>query len=235
MTSTFPLAPTPQTRRATALAVWAAVILIALKAFALGASGSMSVLASLTESVLALAAALTIHFAVRRGTRPDRAEGGHDQEAIAGLVRSGLMMASAVFVGWAAVRRIFDPGAVGGGVWAVSVMLVALILSLALASYPTGAVRGSTIDRGALLSELGVGAVVLVGLASGAFLNAPGLDAAAGLVLAVWLFWGGATLLRDSRYRLASADVAVHDDPQGSGEPAAVRGGDDVGTSVPPT
>ncbi len=38
--------------------------------------------------------------------------------------------------------------------------------------------------------------MVLIGVASGAFLGAPGLDAAAGIVVAVWLFWGATGMLR---------------------------------------
>jgi ferrous-iron efflux pump FieF len=44
---------------------------------------------------------------------------------------------------------------------------------------------------------------------SGAFLSAPGLDAAAGLIVAVWLFWGALGLLREAADHLL--DRAVSD------------------------
>ncbi len=217
-------------RRATTLAVGAAVILIALKAFALGASGSVAVLASLTESMLVLVAAITAYFAARRGDAPDTQTQRRTREATAGLVQSGLMMASAAFVGWTAIQRIFIPWMVGGGAWALGVMTLALALGVALVWYPSRSIKGPAVDRGPLLTELGVAAVVLIGLVSGAFLNAPGLDAAAGLVLAVWLFWGGASLLKVSRDRLSGIDAAADPPTPDDGDASA-----SVGTSVPPT
>ena len=222
--------PHAPARRATTLAVGAVVILIALKAFALGASGSVAVLASLTESMLVLVTAVTAYFAARRGSAPETPRARRTRDATAGLVQSGLMMASAAFVGWTAIQRIFVPWLVGGGFWALGVMALALALGVALAWYPTRTLKGPAIDRGPLWTELGVAAVVLIGLVSGAFLSAPGLDAAAGLVLAVWLFWGGASLLKTSRDRLSRTDAATDPStPDIDDEPHP------VGTSVPPT
>ena len=66
-----------------------------------------------------------------------------------------------------------------------------------------------------------------IGVVSGAFLAAPGLDAAAGLVVAVWLFWGATGLLREAADHLldrAASDAdriaitaAVLADPRISG------------------
>ncbi|MEC7796229.1 MAG: cation transporter, partial [Pseudomonadota bacterium] len=92
-----PPAPPPSedphlaTRRITRLSVGAALTLIALKAFALGASGSVSILASLTDSVLDLAASLTTFFAVRWAAAPadDDHRYGHGKgEALSALVQA---------------------------------------------------------------------------------------------------------------------------------------------------
>jgi len=53
-------------------------------------------------------------------------------------------------------------------------------------------------DRAHYAADMAAGVVVLIGVASGAFLSAPGLDAAAGLIVAVWLFWGALGLLREA-------------------------------------
>ena len=108
-------------RRITRLSVGVAVLLIALKAFAVGASGSVAVLASLTDSALDLVASLAVFFAVRwAAAPPDEAHRyGHGKaEALAALVQAGLIFASAVFVGWEAIQRIFDPRPVVSGGWA---------------------------------------------------------------------------------------------------------------------
>ena len=76
MTTPTPPAPAPledanlATRRITRLSVGVAVVLIAMKAFALGASGSVSILASLADSALDLAASLATFFAVRWAAAP---------------------------------------------------------------------------------------------------------------------------------------------------------------------
>ena len=61
-------------RQATTLSVAVAVVLIALKAFALGASGSVSILASLADSALDLLGSLGAFFAVRWAAAPPDAE-----------------------------------------------------------------------------------------------------------------------------------------------------------------
>jgi len=203
------------TRRITTLSVAVAVVLIGIKAFAWGASGSVSVLASLADSSLDLLASLTTFFAVRWAAAPPDAEHryGHGKgEALAALVQSGLVFASAAFVAWEAVRRIFDPRPVTAGGWAVGVMLVSLALTLFLVFMQTRALKrtGSLAvagDRAHYAADVGATVVVLIGVASGAWLRAPGLDAAAGLVVAVWLFWGAWGILKEAANHLLDREA----------------------------
>jgi len=207
------------TRRITSLSVGVAVVLIALKAFALGASGSVSILASLTDSALDLAASLATFFAVRWAAAPpdDEHRYGHGKgEAMAALVQAGLIFASAIFIGWEAVQRIFDPRPVGAGGWAVAVILISMVLTGGLvwlqgqALKQTGsmAVAG---DRSHYAADLAASVVVLIGVISGAWLQAPGLDAAAGLVVTVWLFWGAFALLKDASDHLLDRSATPAD------------------------
>jgi ferrous-iron efflux pump FieF len=204
-------------RNVTRLSVGVAVVLIALKAFALGASGSVAILASLTDSALDLIASLATFFAVRWAAAPPDAEHRHGHgkgEAMAALVQSGLIFASALFIGWEAVQRIFDPRPVSSGYWAVVVVLISIALTGWLVWMQDRAIRKSgsmavKADRAHYVSDLAASAVVLIGVVSGAFLDAPGLDAAAGLIVAVWLFWGALGLLREAADHLL--DRAVPD------------------------
>lgn len=205
------------TRSVTRLSVGVAVVLIALKAFALGASGSVAIMASLTDSALDLIASLATFFAVRWAAAPPDAEHRHGHgkgEAMAALVQSGLIFASALFIGWEAVQRIFDPRPVSSGYWAVMVVLISIALTGWLVWMQDRAIRRSgsmavKADRAHYAADLAAGVVVLIGVASGAFLSAPGLDAAAGLIVAVWLFWGALGLLREAADHLL--DRAVPD------------------------
>lgn len=194
------------TRRITTLSVGTATILIVMKAFALGASGSVSVLATLADSSLDLIASLATFFAVRWAAAPADPEHryGHGKaEALAGLVQAGLIFASSVFIGWEAVQRIFDPRPVAAGGWAVGVVVASIAVTLWLVWMQTQALKKTASlavagDRAHYAADIAANVVVLIGVISGAFLQAPGLDAAAGLVVAVWLFWGAISLLRES-------------------------------------
>lgn len=205
------------THDVTRLSVGVAIVLIALKAFALGASGSVSILASLLDSTLDLVASLVTFVAVRWAAGPAdewHRFGRGKGEALAALIQSGLIFASAAFVGWEALQRILDPRPITAGVWGVSVILISIVLTLWLVWMQTRAIKRSqsmavTADRAHYTADLAASVVVLIGVASGAFLDAPGLDAAAGLVVSVWLFWGALGLVRTAADQLL--DRAVSD------------------------
>ena len=206
-------------RDVTRLSLAVAVALIALKAFALGASGSVSILASLGDSTLDLIASLATFYAVRWAAAPpdDRHRFGRGKgEALAALVQSGLIFASAVFIGWEAIQRIFDPRPVVAGGWAVAVVLISIVLTGFLVWRQDRAVRASgsmavSGDRAHYAADLLANVVVLIGVVSGAWLAAPGLDAAAGLVVAVWLFWGAVGLLRGAADHLLDRAASESD------------------------
>lgn len=174
-----------RTRRLTMLSVGVLLALVALKAFALGLSGSTAMRASLVESVLELIAIASVVMIERTSDTARRRDAAR-------LLQAGLVLASAVFVGWDAVVRIFLPWPVVGGPWPVAVA----VLSLVAMAWLVRARHGDCAGRPPYLGELATGVVALIGVTAGTLLNAPGLDAAAGLTIAVWLFWGGLTLAR---------------------------------------
>lgn len=206
-------------RQVTTLSVGVAIVLIALKAFALGASGSVSILASLADSALDLAASLATFYAVRWAARPGdhTHRHGHGKgEAMAALVQSGLILASAVFIGWEALARMFDPRPVTGGGWAIGVVVVSMALTAGLVWLQTRSLQSQgsmavQADRAHYAADLAANAVVLIGVVSGAFLGAPGLDAAAGLVVAVWLAWGALGLIKDAGSQLLDREASDAD------------------------
>ena len=220
MTGTIPTALDDAhavSRRITLLSVATAVVLIALKAFALGASGSVSILATLADSSLDLVASLAAFFAVRWAAAPadeDHRHGHGKAEALASLVQSGLIFASSIFIGWEAVQRMFNPQPVTAGGWAVGVVVISIAVTAGLVWFQTQALKKTRSlavagDRAHYAADLAANVVVLIGVVSGAFLSAPGLDAAAGLIVAVWLFWGAISLLGSSADHLL--DRAVPD------------------------
>lgn len=204
-------------RRITLLSVATAVVLVVLKAFALGASGSVSILATLADSSLDLIASLVAFVAVRYAAAPADEEHRHGHgkaEALASMVQSGLILASAAFIGWEAIHRMFNPQPVTAGGWAVSVVILSIVVTAGLVWFQTQALKKTKSlavagDRAHYAADMAANVVVLIGVVSGAFLQAPGLDAAAGLVVAIWLFWGAVNLMRTTADHLL--DRAVPD------------------------
>ena len=201
-----PAAAQTAARHATMASVATACVLIALKAFGWGASGSVSLLASLVDSGLDLIASLGAFFAVRWAAQPADAEHryGHGKaEAFAGLVQAGLVFASAIFIGWESVDRILSPRAVANGPWAIAVMIASLVLTAGLIAFQTRAMKvsGSLAvkgDRAHYSADLLSNLVALIGVGSAALMGAAPLDAVAGLLVAVWLFWGALGVLREA-------------------------------------
>lgn len=211
MSETPSTPPTPDEaarafRSVTRLSVGVAVALVALKTFGWSASGSVSLLASLLDSALDLIASLAVFVAVRWAAQPadDTHRYGHGKaEAFAGLLQAGLVMSSALFVGWEAIDRILTPRVVVNGSWGVGVMLISILLTVWLLIAQTRALRMAQsvavkADRAHYVADLGSNAVALIGIASVAFLGAAPLDAAAGLIVAIWLLWGAVSVLREA-------------------------------------
>lgn len=194
------------TRTITTASVAVAVCLIVLKTWALWMSGSVAVLATLMDSSLDLIASLLTFLAVRWAAVPadhDHRHGHGKAEALAALVQAGLVFASAIFVGVTAVRRMINPVPIEAGGWAIVVMLVSMLMTGFLVYAQSRVVRrtGSIAiagDRAHYTADLGANAVVIIGVASGVWLGAPGMDAAAGLIVGIWLFWGAFGLLREA-------------------------------------
>ena len=114
-----------------------AVALVALKLWALGQTGSLSVAASLTDSALDLVVSLTGLMAIIYAARPaddDHAFGHTSAEDLAALAQSILVTVSALAILWGAVGRLLSGAAPaltaeGPG---IAVMGIAIVLTLAL-------------------------------------------------------------------------------------------------------
>lgn len=177
-----PMPPSPRLRPAVALL---AVLIAALQAFALAATGSIAAAAGLVATALHLAGFVGVM------TRGDGAPGAFSARAfLAGmsLAASGLLAAAAV------VRVLWPQAITAGAAGAVALVLAAGLGVLgasapALRRAPGSRDPEATADPSVLL-------VSATGLAASAFLGAPALDASAALIVAGWLLWGGIEDLR---------------------------------------
>jgi ferrous-iron efflux pump FieF len=115
-----------------------ATVLVALKGWAWIATDSVALLSSLADSLLDLLASLVTLFAVRFAAEPADREHrfGHGKaEAIAGLVQSLIISASAVYVGVQAVGRLVEPRFVESPGAGIGVMAVSLVFTISLVSF----------------------------------------------------------------------------------------------------
>jgi ferrous-iron efflux pump FieF len=216
-------AASPETRAATQrvalLSVATATILIVVKAAAWRASGSVAILASLSDSALDLVASLITLFAVRYAQAPPDAEHrfGHGKaEAFSSLMQGGLVFASGALIGREAFQAFLNPRPVEHGLIGVIVMVVSIVLTLGLITAQTRVVKASGSiaiagDRAHYAADLAANGVALVGVAAAAWLRLSWVDAAAGLIVALWLLWGAIGVFREASNQLMDHELPEED------------------------
>lgn len=198
------------------LSLLVALTLIALKAWAWLASGSVAMLASLADSALDLAASAITYFAVRYAAAPPDREHrfGHGKaEAFAGLLQGGLVGISGVVIAFEAIPRFFTPARISNGVESIIVMLLSMAITAALVYAQTRAVRrtgsvATRADRLHYVGDIASNIVVLIGIAAGVYLGLGWADPAAALIVAGWLCYGSLKVAREAADHLLDREVA---------------------------
>ncbi|MBT7376105.1 MAG: cation diffusion facilitator family transporter [Porticoccaceae bacterium] len=131
-------------RLATYASISVALILIVAKLVAWGLSDSVSLLATLIDSVLDALASLINLIAVRHALTPADKEHrfGHGKaEALAGLSQSMFIAGSAGFLLLEAGRRLINPIAVEQAALGISVMLFSIVATLLLLAFQSHVVK----------------------------------------------------------------------------------------------
>lgn len=192
-------------RLATNASLEVASILIVSKAVAWWLSGSVSLLAGLTDSMLDGVASFLNLLAVRYALRPaddDHRYGHGKAEALAGMAQALFIGVSAVLIGVQAVERLKNPTPLGDATVGIVVMLLSLGLTVALLMVQARVVRltGSTAVRADSLhyrSDLLLNASILVALVLARF-GWPQVDAYFGLGIALYILWSALQIARES-------------------------------------
>jgi cation diffusion facilitator family transporter len=207
------------TRNVALLSVATATVLIIVKAIAWQASDSVAILASLSDSALDLVASLVTLFAVRYAAAPPDAEHrfGHGKaEAFSSLVQGGLVFASGALIGREAFHAFLNPRPVEHGLAGVIVMIISIVLTLGLITAQTRVLKASGSiaiagDRAHYAADLGSNAVALIGVGAASWLGLSWLDAAAGLIVALWLIWGAIGVFREASGQLMDTELPEED------------------------
>ncbi len=131
-------------RAATYASVAVAATLIAVKIVAWVVTDSVSLLSTLIDSLLDLAASLVNLLAVRHAlTPPDREHRfGHGKaEPLAALGQSTFIAGSAIFLVIEAIHRLYNPRLLEHGNVGIGVMIFAIVITFALTRFQAHVVR----------------------------------------------------------------------------------------------
>ena len=186
---------------ATYASVATAILLVGLKTWAWLASGSVSLLASLVDSLTDSLASIVNLFAVRLALRPadDNHPFGHGKaESLSALAQSAFIGGSAVFLLLNAVERLLHPQPLQQTTLGIAVMLVSLLLTLALVLFQRWVLRRAqsqavSADSLHYVTDFASNIVVLVALVLAAW-GWRRADAVLALLLGGWIFWSAAKI-----------------------------------------
>jgi ferrous-iron efflux pump FieF len=203
-------------RLATRASLAVAAILIIAKSIAWWLSGSVSLLAGLTDSVLDGAASflnlLAVHYALRPAD-DDHRYGHGKAEALAGMAQALFVAVSAVVICVQAVERLRNPQLLGQADVGIAVMVLSLLLTVALLAIQHKVIKetGSTAIRADSLhyrSDLLLNASILVALVLARY-GWQQLDAFFGLGIALYILWSALHIARESTAILMDKELPV--------------------------
>ncbi|WP_095125486.1 cation diffusion facilitator family transporter [Pseudomonas sp. Irchel s3a12] len=192
-------------RLATRASVAVACTLIIAKAIAWWLSGSVSMLAGLTDSALdgiaSLLNLLAVHYALRPADNDHRY--GHGKaESLAGMAQALFIGGSAVLIAFQAYERIQHPEPLGAPWISIGVIIFSLLLTVALLVLQHRVIKqtGSNAVRADSLhyrSDLLLNGSILVALVLAGF-GWHQLDAWFGLGIAAYILWSAIQIARES-------------------------------------
>ena len=192
-------------RLATRASVAVASLLIVTKAIAWWLSGSISMLAGLTDSLLdgvtSFLNLLAVHYALRPADEDHRY--GHGKaESLAGMAQALFIGVSAVLIAVQAVERLKNPEPVGAPWIGIGVIVFSLLMTVALLVLQHRVIKatGSNAVRADSLhyrSDLMLNGSILLALVL-ASVGFPQLDAWFGLGIAVYILWSALQIARES-------------------------------------
>jgi ferrous-iron efflux pump FieF len=202
-------------RLATVAALSVALCLVLAKAIAWWLSGSVSLLAGLTDSLLDSAASLLNLIAVHYALRPaddDHRYGHGKAEALAGLGQALFIGASALLVASQAIERLLHPEPIGSPGVGIAVMLLSLAMTSALLLFQNHVVKltGSTAIRADSLhyrSDLLLNSGILLALVLASY-GWEQLDAIFGIGIALYIFWSALSIVREAVAVLMDEELA---------------------------
>lgn len=206
-------------RLAAGASVTVAAVLIAAKTGAWVVTGSVSLLSTLIDSLLDLAASVVNFIAVRQAMQPPDREHrfGHGKaEPLAGLAQAAFVAGSAAFLLFEAAQRLAHPVPVKHSTFGIAVMVFSIVLTLGLVLFQrfvvkrTGSVAISA-DSLHYSADLLVNASVIVALLLSVRLGWSAADPVFAIVIALFIVHGAWGIFRSSLKLLMDTELPESD------------------------
>lgn len=206
-------------RRATYAAVIVAITLIGLKAAAYQATGSVSMLGTLLDSVLDASASLVNLFAVHFALQPadeDHRFGHGKAEALAGLGQAIFVFASAMFILAQAGRHFFNPEPITQSLLGIGVILTTIILTIGLVlfqRYVVARTNSLAIEADSLhyKGDLLMNLTVLAAFVLAGYADLPWADAVFALFIAGFLAFSAWMIVKGAMHQLMDQEISEDD------------------------
>ena len=203
-------------RWATYASVATAAVLIAAKVVAFLLTDSVSLLSSLLDSLLDVAASLVNLFAVRHALAPADREHrfGHGKaEPLAALGQSAFIAGSAAFLIVQATGRLFSPHPVENTTVGIGVMVVSILATIVLVAFQRHVIRrtGSVAIKADSLHYFGdliVNTAVIVALALVTLYGWRLVDPLFGMGIAAYIIWTAWTIAASALDMLMDRELA---------------------------
>lgn len=203
-------------RLATRASLAVASVLIVAKAVAWWLSGSVSLLAGLTDSLLDGAASflnlLAVHYALRPAD-DDHRYGHGKAEALSGMAQALFIAVSGCLIGFQAVERIQNPEPINAAGVGIAVMLLSLALTVVLLTLQhkvvketgSAAIRADSLHyRSDLLLNVGILTALVL-----AWFGWQSLDAWFGLGISLYILWSAFQIARETIAVLMDEELPV--------------------------
>ncbi len=206
-------------RLAAGASVTVAAVLIAAKTGAWIVTGSVSLLSTLLDSLLDLAASVVNFIAIRQAMQPPDREHrfGHGKaEPLAGLAQAAFVAGSAAFLLFEAVQRLAEPVAVKNSNFGIAVMVFSIVLTLALVLFQrfvirrTGSVAISA-DSLHYSADLLVNVSVIIALLLSVHMGWTAADPIFAIAIALFIVYGAWGIFKSSLKLLMDTELPEDD------------------------
>ena len=202
-------------RAATRAAMAVAIVLIVAKAAAWVVTDSVSVMSSMLDSLLDLAASAINWLAVRHALTPADREHrfGHGKaESLAGLAQAAFITGSAVLLGLEALHRLAQPQPVVNGEVGIVVMAASIVVTLLLVAFQRHVIKVSgsvaiSADAIHYRSDVVLNVSVIASLFLSKQFGMPALDPLFGLAIAGYILYSAWNIVQAALDRLMDREL----------------------------